>query len=150
MKDYSNLWKANIDMTEKVVKIRINRWKDAFPSTIALHNFSVLISFFYYSFWILLTDYTIHFQKISSWYTWSNNLRSSCQLRNSIFLYFAKKNLSSKAIGSDRRNWNLKNSMSLPVSVRFSCCEIRFRLIVVKNSSKSIWFCYQEEHKHVS
>ena len=54
-------------------------------------------------------------------------------------LVFCQKDLSSKAVVSDRRNWNLKNSMSLPVSVRFSC-EIRLRLMVVKNSSNQFDF----------
>ena len=51
-------------------------------------------------------------------------------------LVFCQKDLSSKAVVSDRRNWNLKNCMSLPVSVRFSCCEIRIRYIVEKNSNQ--------------
>ena len=54
-------------------------------------------------------------------------------------LVYCWKDLSSKAIGCDRRNWNLKNSMSLPVSVRFSC-EIRMRLIVVKISPNQFDF----------
>ena len=54
-------------------------------------------------------------------------------------LVFCWKDLSSKAIGCDRRNWNLKNSMSLPVSVRFSC-EIGMRLIVVENSPNQFDF----------